>query len=130
MTLQESDVGCHRLNSDQMKSGTRVGVKVMRMKFAWVGPFLQLFLISSEACSSIPVHFSNHLGLFVGRIFNATRPPPPPPPTRHIQAAAIVMYMYLYSLAFMDHSCTRCRCLLPSAALSTLYSTQGTSSMS
>ena len=33
----------------------------------------------------------------VVRIFNATRHP------RHIEAAAIVMYMYLYSLAFMDH---------------------------
>ena len=31
--------------------------------------------------------------------FNATRHP------RHIEAAAIVMYMYLYSLAFMDHPC-------------------------
>ena len=37
----------------------------------------------------------------VVRIFNATRHP------RHIEAAAIaVMYMYLYSLAFMDHPCT------------------------
>ena len=34
------------------------------------------------------------------RIFNANRHP------RHIGAAAIVMYMYLYSLAFMDHPCT------------------------
>ena len=33
----------------------------------------------------------------VERIFNATRHP------RHMEAAAIVMYMYLYSLAFMDH---------------------------
>ena len=36
----------------------------------------------------------------VVQIFNATRHP------RHIVAVAIVMYMYLYSLAFMDHSCT------------------------
>ena len=36
----------------------------------------------------------------VVRFFNATRHP------RHIEAAAIVMYMYLYSLAFMDHPCT------------------------
>ena len=36
----------------------------------------------------------------VVRIFNATRHP------RHIEAAAIAMYMYLYSLAFMDHPCT------------------------
>ena len=37
----------------------------------------------------------------VVRIFNATRHP------RHIEAAAIaMMYMYLYSLAFMDHTCT------------------------
>ena len=34
------------------------------------------------------------------RIFNATRHP------RHVEAAAIDMYMYLYSLAFMDHPCT------------------------
>ena len=34
-------------------------------------------------------------------IFNATRHP------RHIEAVAIAMiYMYLYSLAFMDHPCT------------------------
>ena len=32
--------------------------------------------------------------------FKATRHP------RHMEAAAIVMYMYLYSLAFMDHPCT------------------------
>ena len=38
--------------------------------------------------------------LVVVRIFNATRHP------RHIEAAAIVMYMYLYSIAFMDHPCT------------------------
>ena len=39
--------------------------------------------------------------IVVVRIFNATRHP------RHIEAAAIVMmYMYLYSLAFMDHPCT------------------------
>ena len=36
----------------------------------------------------------------VVRIFNATRHP------RHLEAVAIVMYMYLYSLAFMDHPCT------------------------
>ena len=36
----------------------------------------------------------------VVRIFNATRHP------RHIEAAAIVMCMCLYSLAFMDHPCT------------------------
>ena len=37
----------------------------------------------------------------VVRIFNATRHP------RHIEAAAIaMMYMHLYSLAFMDHPCT------------------------
>ena len=37
----------------------------------------------------------------VVRIFNATRYP------RHIGAAGIaMMYMYLYSLAFMDHPCT------------------------
>ena len=34
------------------------------------------------------------------QIFNATRHP------RHIEAVVIVMYMYLYSLAFMDHQCT------------------------
>ena len=38
--------------------------------------------------------------LVVVPIFNATRHP------RHIEAAVIVMYMYLYSLAFMDHPCT------------------------
>ena len=36
----------------------------------------------------------------VVRIFNATRH------LRHIEEAAIVMYMYLHSLAFMDHPCT------------------------
>ena len=36
----------------------------------------------------------------VMQIFNTTRHP------RHMEAAAIVMYMYLYSLAFMDHPCT------------------------
>ena len=36
----------------------------------------------------------------VVRIFYATRHP------RHIEAAAIVMFMYLYSLAFMNHPCT------------------------
>ena len=60
----------------------------------------------------------------VVRMFNATRH------QRHMEAAAIVMHMYLYSLAFMDHPCTRCCSLSPSAAVSILYSTQGTSSMS
>ena len=36
----------------------------------------------------------------VVRIFNATMHP------MHMEAAAIDMYMYLYSLAFMDHPCT------------------------
>ena len=36
----------------------------------------------------------------VVRTFNATRHP------RHIEAAVIIMYMYLYSLVFMDHPCT------------------------
>ena len=45
------------------------------------------------------VNDQNELVVVV-RIFNATRHP------RHIEAAAIVMYMYLYSLAFMDHPCT------------------------
>ena len=40
------------------------------------------------------------LKILIVQIFNATRHP------RHIEAAAIVMYMYLYSLAFMDHPCT------------------------
>ena len=40
------------------------------------------------------------LVVVVVRIFNAARHP------RHMNAAAIVMYMYLYSLAFMDHPCT------------------------
>ena len=41
------------------------------------------------------------LDVVVVLIFNATRHP------RHIEAAAIaMMYMYLYSLAFMDHPCT------------------------
>ena len=39
--------------------------------------------------------------VIVVRIVKATRHP------RHIEAAAIaMMYMYLYSLAFMDHPCT------------------------
>ena len=36
----------------------------------------------------------------VVRIFNATRHP------RHIEAGSTVVYMYLYSLDSMDHSCT------------------------
>ena len=36
----------------------------------------------------------------VVQIFNATRHP------KHIEAAAIAMCMYLYSLAFMEHPCT------------------------
>ena len=60
----------------------------------------------------------------VVRIFNATRH------RRHIDAAAIaMMYLYLYSLAFMDHPCTLGAAVCHQA-LSTLYSTQGTSSMS
>ena len=34
------------------------------------------------------------------QIFNVTRH------LRHIEVAATVTYMYLYSLAFMDHPCT------------------------
>ena len=44
---------------------------------------------------------------------------------RHIEEAAIVMYMYLYSLAFMDHQCT-----LGALSVTTLYTAHGTSSMS
>ena len=58
----------------------------------------------------------------VVRIFNATRHP------RQIDPAAIAM-MYLYSLAFMDHPCTLGAAVCHQA-LSTLYSTQGMSSMS
>ena len=54
----------------------------------------------------------------VVRIFNANGH------SRHVEAAEIVMYIYLYSLASSPMH-TWCRCLLPSAALSTLYSTQG-----
>ena len=39
------------------------------------------------------------LSVVVVRIFNATMH------TRHIQGAAIGMYIYLYSRAFMDHPC-------------------------
>ena len=64
------------------------------------------------------VHFLIDVVVIV-RSFNATRHP------RHIEAAAIaMMYMCLYSLAFMDHPCRL------GAALSTLYSTQGMPSMS
>ena len=38
----------------------------------------------------------------VVQIFNATRHP------RHVEVAAIVMYMYLYSITFMDPPCTVC----------------------
>ena len=43
---------------------------------------------------------ANWSGFVVVQIFNATRHP------WHIEAEAIVMYMYLYSHAFMDHLCT------------------------
>ena len=43
---------------------------------------------------------SNTAIVIIVRILNATRHP------RHNEAAAIVMYLYLYSLAFMDHPCT------------------------
>ena len=51
------------------------------------------------------IHFSSsvtkiNLLVVVVWIFNATSHP------RHIEGAATVMYMYLYSLAFMDHPCT------------------------
>ena len=43
---------------------------------------------------------TNRLIIIVVWIFKAARHP------RHIQVAAIVMHVYLYSLAFMDHPCT------------------------
>ena len=47
------------------------------------------------------IYLHRHVFVMVVRIFNATRHP------RHIEAAAIaMMYMYLYSLAFMGHPCT------------------------
>ena len=47
------------------------------------------------------LRFFSAMAVVVVRIFNATRHP------RHIEAAAIsIMYMYLFSLASMDHSCT------------------------
>ena len=62
-------------------------------------------LESRREQSSLTFFYKIHLGMVyivvvVVRIFNATRHP------RHIEAAAIVMCMYLYSLAFMDHPCT------------------------
>ena len=51
----------------------------------------------------------------VVRIFNATRHP------RHMEAAAIVMYLYLYSLAFMDHPCTLGAAVCHQAPLCPLY---------
>ena len=53
--------------------------------------------------------------LVVVRIFNATRH------ARHIEAAAIVMYMYLYSLAFKDHSCLLCAAVCHQAPLCPFY---------
>ena len=47
--------------------------------------------------------------------FNATRHP------RHIEAAAIVMYLYLYSLAFTDHPCTLCAAVCHQAPPCPLY---------
>ena len=44
--------------------------------------------------------FASSFIVGVVQIFNATRH------LRHIEAVAIVMYMYLYSLAFMAHPCT------------------------
>ena len=58
-----------------------------------------VYQILAESCP-----FENFHKLFAVvavQIFNATRHP------RHIEAAAIAtIYMYLYSLAFMDHPCT------------------------
>ena len=51
-------------------------------------------------CVSYMTPYSIYYKVLVVRIFNAIRHP------RHTEAAAIVMYMYLYSLAFMDHPCT------------------------
>ena len=54
-------------------------------------------LITHMNSSAVSIYF---IVVVVVRIFNATRHP------RHMVAAAVVMYMYLYSLAFMDHPCT------------------------
>ena len=65
-----------------------------------------------QLLTCVPSKISDHLAILyrqsllgclwivVVQIFNATRHP------RHIEAAAIVVYMYLYILVFMDHPCT------------------------
>ena len=74
-----------------------------------------IFLKTSKAWSKCVV---------VVRILNIARH------QRHIEAAAIVMYMYLYSLAFMDNSCTLGAAVCYQAPPCPLYTPQGTSSMS
>ena len=57
LSLKEGDVGLYRQKSGyenhrrngEMKMETRVGVNVVKMKFAWVGPFLHVSLVSSVA---------------------------------------------------------------------------------
>ena len=76
----------------------------------WSGPTLSANCIRAFfVCwaSSVFIHFQIMFLMFyffgdvvVVRNFNATRHP------RHIEAAAVVRYMYLYSLAVMDHPCT------------------------
>ena len=63
------------------------------------GHRLRFFIQKSKFC----LYYKDWLMslVVVLRIFNAPRLP------RHIEAAAIGMYVYLYSRAFMDHPCTR-----------------------
>ena len=59
LSLKEGDIGLHhqksgyygvvRLRNDEMTMETRVGVHMVRMKFAWVSPFLQCSLVSLVA---------------------------------------------------------------------------------
>ena len=56
LSLKEGDVGLHhqksgcygvvRLRNGEMTMETRVGVHMVRMKFAWVSPFLHCSLVS------------------------------------------------------------------------------------
>ena len=59
LSLKECDVGLRhqksgyygvvRLRNGEMTMETRVGVHMVRMKFAWVSPFLHCFLVSLVA---------------------------------------------------------------------------------
>ena len=61
--------------------------------------FRVFVLVAMMCCVPLLRSFSG-ISIVVVRIFNSARYP------RHVEATAIVMYMYLYYFAFMDHPCT------------------------